>query len=269
MILTKVKLWFLNMISKLIKLPILKRLIPSISLRLLKILNKNRGYFKVNDFVMFLDFLDPIDREIILSQEFETDEITFLINQIELNKINYFLDVGANCGYYSIKISKEIPNIKILSFEPNIEAYSKFQKTLERNLDLSKKIKLENFGLSDQSTKLKMQSMLKFGYAQTGGTSIVDKNLDSKNLTFFADFKVGDDYVKLTDEKISIKIDVEGHEFNVLKGIQNTIKKNQCILQIEIFKKNFEDVNNFLISLGYENFYEVKNRSNYFYKNFI
>jgi FkbM family methyltransferase len=256
------------MISKLIKLPILKRLIPSISLRLLKIFNKNRGYFKVNDFEMFLDFLDPIDREIILSQEFESQEINFLINQIKSNKINYFLDVGANCGYYSLKISKEIPNIKILSFEPNIEAYSKFSKTLKKNLDLSKKIKLENFGLSDKSAKLKMQSMLKFGYAQTGGASIIEKNFNDKNFTFFADFKVGDDYVKFTGEKISIKIDVEGHELNVLKGIQNTIKKNQCILQIEIFRNNFEDVNNFLLSFGYKHFYEVKNRSNYFYKNF-
>ena len=257
------------MISKLIKLPFLKRLIPSISLRLLKVLNKNRGYFKINDFEMFLDFLDPIDREIILSQEFEKQEIDFLINQIELNKINYFLDVGANCGYYSLKISREIPSIKILSFEPNIEAYTKFRKTLIKNLDLSKKIKLENFGLSDQSAKLKMQSMLKFGYAQTGGASVIDKNSDTKNFTFYANFKVGDDYIKLTDEKISIKIDVEGHELNVLKGIHNTIKKNRCILQIEIFKKNFFDVNNFLSSLGYKIFYEVKNRSNYFYKNFI
>ncbi|MDC0939901.1 FkbM family methyltransferase [Candidatus Pelagibacter sp.] len=257
------------MISKLIKLPIFKRLIPSISLRLLKILNKNRGYFKINDFEMFLDFLDPIDRQIILSQEFEKQEIDFLINQIKLNRINYFLDVGANCGYYSLKISKEIPSIKILSFEPNIEAYSKFQKTLEKNLDLSKKIKLENFGLSDQSAKLKMQSMLKFGYAQTGGTSVINKNSDTKNFTFYANFKVGDDYIKLIDEKISIKIDVEGHELNVLKGIQNTIKKNHCILQIEVFINNFENVNNFLSSLGYKNFYEVKNRSNYFYKNFI
>mgnify|MGYP001309744888 CR=1 FL=1 len=257
------------MISKLIKLPILKRLIPSISLRLLKILNKNRGYFKVNNFEMFLDFLDPIDREIILSQEFEKKEIDFLINQIEFNKINYFLDVGANCGYYSLKISKEIPNIRILSFEPNIEAYSKFQKTLEKNLDLAKKIKLENFGLSDRSAKLKMQSMLKFGYAQTGGTSVIDKNSDVKKFTFYANFKVGDHCIKLTDEKISIKIDVEGHELNVLKGIQNTIKKNHCILQIEIFRNNFNNVNNFLSSLGYKIFYDVKNRSNYFYKNFI
>ena len=110
---------------------------------------------------MFLDFLDPIDREIILSQEFEKDEITFLINQIKLNRINYFLDIGSNCGYYSIKISKEIPNLKILSFEPNIEAYSKFQRTLKKNLKLSEKIKLENFGLSNQSTKLRMQSINK------------------------------------------------------------------------------------------------------------
>ena len=92
------------MIPKLIKLPILKRLIPSISLRLLRILKKNRGYFKINDFKMFLDFLDPIDREIILNQEFEKQEIDFLVNQIRTNNINYFLDVGANCGFYSLKI---------------------------------------------------------------------------------------------------------------------------------------------------------------------
>ena len=255
------------MIPKLIKLPVLKRLIPSISLRVLRILKKNRGYFKINDFEMFLDFLDPIDREIILSQEFEKQEIDFLINQIKLNKINYFLDVGANCDYYSLKISKEISSIKILAFEPNDEAYLKFSKTLKKNLYLSKKIKLKNFGLSDRSAKLKMQSMVKFGYAQTSA-SIINKNLIDKNFTFYADFKIGDDYLKLTNEKISIKIDVEGHELNSLKGIHNIMKNNQCILQVEIFKKNFEYLNNFLLSYGYKKIYEIKNRSNYFYKNF-
>jgi len=69
------------MISKLVKFPILKRLIPSISLRILKILNKNRGFFRVKEFEMFLDFLDPIDREIILTQEFEKQEVDFLLGQ--------------------------------------------------------------------------------------------------------------------------------------------------------------------------------------------
>ena len=54
------------MIKFLVKLPILKRLIPSLGIRLLSILKKNRGYFKINNIKMFLDFLDPIDRQIIL-----------------------------------------------------------------------------------------------------------------------------------------------------------------------------------------------------------
>ena len=70
------------MISKLVKFPILKRVIPSFTIRFLKLINKNRGYFKINEFKMFLDFLDPIDREIILNQEFEKQEINFLVNQI-------------------------------------------------------------------------------------------------------------------------------------------------------------------------------------------
>lgn len=257
------------MISKLIKYPLLKRLIPSISLRFLKLLKKNRGFFKIDDFDMFLDFLDPIDREIILTQEFEKEEINFLIEQIKSHRINHFFDVGANCGYYSFKISKEIQNIKILAFEPNIEAFTKFSKSLTKNLILSKKIRLENFGLSNKSIKLKMQSMIKFGYAQTGGTSVVNENLNSKNFIFFGDFKIGDNFIKLINEKISIKVDVEGHELNVLKGLKELIKKNQCILQIEISDKNFVNVNNFLLLLGYKKFYKAKCRLNYFYKNFI
>ena len=256
------------MITKIIKLPILKRLIPSISIRFLKLLKRNRGYFKINNIEMFLDFLDPIDREIILHQEFESKEIDFLIKQIKNNNINYFLDIGANCGYYSIKISKEISKIKILAFEPNEEAYLKFQKSLKKNPVISKKIRLKKFGLSNKSSKLKMQSVVKFGYAQTGGTSVINENKITKNYTFFANFKVGDDYIKFTNKKISIKIDVESHETNVLKGLKKIIKKNQCILQIEIFKKNFNLVNKLLSSYGYKKFYEVKNKSNYFFKNF-
>ena len=86
---------------KLLKLPILKRLIPSVLIRLLKILKKNRGYFKIKNTKMFLDFLDPIDRELILHNEFERLEINYLIEKINIYKINFFLDVGANSVSYT------------------------------------------------------------------------------------------------------------------------------------------------------------------------
>ena len=255
------------MISKLIKLPIFKRLIPSLSIRILKLLRKNRGYFKVNDIKMFLDFLDPIDRKIILNQEFENSEINFLIKQIKENNINYFLDVGANCGYYSILISKKISKIKIFAFEPNKEAYIKFQKTLKKNPNIAKKINLKKFGLSNKSKKLKMQSMVKYGYSQTGGTSVI-KDIKYKNFnTFFANFQIGDEFIKLKNQTIAIKIDVEGHEINVLDGLKNILQRNKIILQIEIYEKNFKIVNDLILSFGYRLIFKVKERSNYFYIN--
>ena len=117
------------MFSFLIKIPLLKRMIPSLGLKILKILKKNRGYFKIKDTKMFLDFLDPIDKQIILNEEYEKLEINYLIKEIKKNNIMHFIDIGANCGYYSIFIAKNISNIKIQSFEPNKEAFFKFKKT--------------------------------------------------------------------------------------------------------------------------------------------
>ena len=57
------------MIEFFAKFPILKRLIPSIGIRLLKILKKSRGYYKIKNIYLYLDFLDPIDRQIIIYGE--------------------------------------------------------------------------------------------------------------------------------------------------------------------------------------------------------
>ena len=78
------------LIKILIKIPILKKLIPSLGIRLLKFLKKNRRYFKIKNTRMFLDFLDPIDRELILHQEYESPELNLLLKSIRDNKIRLF-----------------------------------------------------------------------------------------------------------------------------------------------------------------------------------
>ena len=256
------------MISKLLKVPFLKRLIPSLAVRVLKLFKKNRGYFKIKNLKMFLDFLDPIDREIILLQQYEKLEIDYLAEQIDYFKPVYFLDVGANCGYYSIKIASDFPNIKIIAFEPNKEAYIKFNNTLKIKQELKKKISLYNFGLSNLNTKLKIKSLIKHGYAQTGGSSIDRTYTKGSYQESVEDFKIADKFLNIQNSKIIIKIDVEGHEFKVLEGLQNITKVNECIIQIEIFEKNFLKVDNFLSLNGYKLINAVEKRSNYFYKNF-
>ena len=103
-----------------------------------------------------------------------------------------------------------------------------------------------------------MQSKIKFGYSQTGGSSVINKNKIDNGSTFFADFKIGDENIEITNQKIAIKIDVEGHEFSVLKGSEKILKKYKPVLLIEIDKQHSTKVKetfNYLEELNYESFY--------------
>ena len=79
-----------------------------------------------------------------------------------------------------------------------------------------------------------------------------------------------------------IKIDVEGHEENVLMGATEIIKKNRPILLVEIeqkhTRKNVEETINFINSLGYKSYFlsgsnlentnklkNYKDKNNYFF----
>lgn len=257
------------MISKLLKIPILKRLIPSLGIKILKLLKKNRGFFKVENTFMFLDFLDPIDREIILYQKFEKEEVLDLIHLMQKNSIKMFLDIGANCGYYSIKVLNEIYEAKIIAFEPNKEAFSKFEKTISFNRKFIRNIKIKNFGLSDKNASLKMKFLTKYNYRQTGGSSVIDNLEFNEQDFFFAKFKIGDEILNFENEKLCFKIDVERHEIEVIKGLKKTLKNNKSLVLIEIYEKNFYEVNKIFEELGYNQIKKFNQRSNYIYSNFI
>ena len=101
------------MIDKLIKLPFLKRLIPSITRRYYKLFKKNKDFFKIGKIDFYLDFLDPIDRQIILNNSYEHDQVLFFEQKIKEHYITHFLDIGANSGYYSFYIANKFKDIKI------------------------------------------------------------------------------------------------------------------------------------------------------------
>ena len=247
------------------KLPLLKRLIPSLGIRILTLAKKNRGYFNINNIRMFLDFLDPIDRQIILNKEYESYEFSTLSNLVEKYSIDNFIDVGANCGFYSFHLSK---NLNVFAFEPNQEAFFKLNKTLELNHKFKERVKIYPFGISEENKNLKMKTKVKFGYVQTGGSSVSSPTEEIGHKIFHADFKIGDEILKLSNQKIAIKIDVEGHELSVLKGFFKLLSNNRCIIQIEIFDKNFIDVDKFLKENKFSKIINVSQNLNYFYSNF-
>ena len=85
---------------------------------------------------------------------------------------------------------------------------------------------------------------------------------------FETNLKVGDELLNYKNEKLCIKIDVEGHELSVLKGLAKNLKENKCLVLVESGDIKFGDVNNFLIKNNYKQIFKSKLRLDYVYSNF-
>ncbi len=255
------------MIQFISKLPIFRRLIPSLGIRFLSFFKKNRGFFKIGDIDFYLDFLDPIDRQIIIHKNYENDQVSFFKNEMDKIEFEYFLDIGANSGYYSFYFGHLFKKLKVKAFEPNLDPYNKFLKTLNKNL--FKNIEVFNFGLSNQEKKVQISSMISHKYIHSNSTILENFKKEDKNTIISnAYLKVGDELFNFSNKKIAIKIDVEGHEIFTLKGLTNNLLNNQCLMMIEISDKKFDEVNQFLIKCKFNKIFKSKFRSDYIYANF-
>ena len=249
------------------KIPIVKRIYPS----LMKIFYKNKKIkFKFFGLNLKGNFSEPMDKEMFLFNNYENLQIEFLINNIKKYNLNYFIDIGANSGIYSLVVGNQFHKIKIKSFEPVKRTIIKFKKNLRLNKKL-KNIKLYKFGLSNKNSKLLMKAKIRDGYIQSSGYGVVKKEDNLKNLHIENNiFKIGDSIIKLKNRDISIKIDAEGHEHEVLQGLKKLLNYNRIFLQIEIFDKNFYKVNKFLKKKKFKFLNSIHNdgKTDYYYKNF-
>ena len=96
-----------KIIQHLYKIKLLKRIIPSILKRIIRLFNLNEVIIKKNNFLLLLNLNNPIDREIYLRGNYENTQINFLSGEIKKNNLDIFIDVGAHMGFYSfiLKIS--------------------------------------------------------------------------------------------------------------------------------------------------------------------
>ncbi len=164
-----------------------------------------------------------------------------------------FFDVGANVGLYTWEISKICPHRKILAFEPDTENIKLLQKTLSaanlQNLEIC------NYALSNQNGEV-----LFFQDSLTSATGCVagkdkpwiEQYLNSSANEIRVKTKTLDSVVSDDNNPSLIKIDVEGHEVEVLEGGRNTLTKIKPLLIVESFPPNQRTVLSILQELGYK-----------------
>ena len=75
-----------------------------------------------------------------------------------------------------------------------------------------------------------------------------------------------DDYIQLRNGTIFAKIDVEGHELEVIEGMAETFRTNKVFLQIESFPEKFEELSDMLLRQSFHDLHTIG--SDHYFANF-
>ena len=229
----------------LLDIPILKRLVPSLIRRYLMTIGKHKVDINLNKYVFELDIRESIERKTYFIREYEKKRMDYLIQTSKKIKSEILIDIGANIGFYSILLSEYFKIIK--SYEPNLRNFHVLNKNIKKN-NLQKKVQTFNYGLSNKKQILKGTSMTKGELFQTSGFFLSEQNVEGEDVFV----NIGDEVLNFNGEILTIKIDVEGHELFVLQGMKKVLENNYCIIQIEIWDKNYQEINEFLNYLDYK-----------------
>lgn len=135
-----------------------------------------------------------------------------------------FIDIGANVGYYTLKLSTKFSNCKILAIEAEPETF----KILSKNCELNnlQNTKLLNLAVAEKNGIVKLSR----SKTHSGTSSIVSKQNSNEDIISI-NCSTLDSLLNKSYENIDwIKIDVEGSELNVLNGAIQTLKITKNIL---------------------------------------
>lgn len=183
------------------------------------------------------------------------------------NSINKnILDIGANIGSYSIPLSKIIGEIATFNcFE--IQKFVFYQLCGNIFLNSLTNISAYNFGVSNANLKKKIPQIDYKKCWNVGGYSIDPIAINAQRTDFQnnlleagvdADFKTIDSLDNLPKSCL-LKIDVEGHELEVVQGSLEHLEQSgwpPIIFEswdFQWYREKKEKLLNYLLEIGYEN----------------
>lgn len=177
----------------------------------------------------------------IRRKSFKTTEIEYSLLDKWIKPGDWVLDIGANVGHYSLRLSELVGKSgRVLVFEPVPSTVDLLVSNISRAA--YQNLSIFNVAVSNKTDLLGMVVPENYPDSKyyrahisndTTSLNILSISIDSLNISH---------PVKLA------KIDVEGHEISVLRGMESLLKRDFPILIVE---GDSGEVNNYLASLAY------------------
>lgn len=201
---------------------------------------------------IFLD--DFIGEKILLDGGFDLEELRCLERSVlpHVRKGSVCLDIGANIGNHARFFARFFP--RVYAFEPHPRIFG----LLSANA-YGHGIVALNYGLSDRAGRFDVDEN-----RENLGASRITREASGTGLQY--EVRRLDDVVDgLAKDDIGfVKIDVEGHEAQAIRGARATLMKHRPIITFEVLAETVFDGEpeavSELRSIGYTNFYRMESR---------
>lgn len=172
-------------------------------------------------------------------QFYEPEELDIIRQYCRFGSV--FVDIGANVGNHSLFAALFLRTAKVIPFEINPAAIGIYEKNIKIN-ELEGVVDTQHLGigLAGQDAD---NVALDVPAGNLGGARVSEKSGAFK-------LRRGDDL--LAGQQVDfIKIDVEGLEISVLSGLQDTIRRCQPRIFVEVHQANLDRFHAWLEDSGY------------------
>ena len=194
-----------------------------------------------------VDPTDFIDSHIVTFGMWELAQLEELAALATARRIDCFLDIGANSGFYSIMFAIKNLAERIIAFEPDPGNYARLIANLNAN-DLAGRIETVPLAIGDASSEVTLYEGAKWN---RGESTISVPEQTPQQVQFRVRQVRFDDLYEIAGKAIIVKMDVEGHEFHALTGMERTLRDNACYLQIEHYGERHEELKVRMGGFGY------------------
>ncbi len=189
--------------------------------------------------------LDPqngfVDRNIFTAGVYEPDILAVIKDYLPSG--GTYVDIGTNIGQHALFAASVVgPQGRVIAFEPIPRLVTQFSESITIN-QFTDRITIHTVGCSDRTE----QQTLKIMSSNVGGSSLHETKIDS-DTSLTINLAPADTYLSKEQKIDLIKIDTEGHEYEVFEGLKNTIARTKPTIIFEYsptFRHDIEPIRTF------------------------
>lgn len=191
-----------------------------------------------------------------LLRQYEPIQPFLFVAFSEATRARFAFDVGANVGAYSLFSTLVTSIEQVHAFEVEPTALEELRGNISLNALESRVIVHEQAASSSSGRVEFLISAPMAGVNAVATTTIHRRELYPTSIA--VDAIALDDHFGMRKNSLALKIDVEGHEIDVLRGMRGLIEGNSCVIQAESYN-NKQELIAALAPSGYRLIFEALN----------